>query len=461
MRKKAGIEYERDQARGARCFAPPDSFRAIGWPGATRRFSALAARMASDPLIYFLTAFCVANGLALVAMYWRWSEQRQAFAALAKIVERASRGELDVAVPRQSGEAAGLAKGIGALIALLRKEKLTEHPDRLFEQAMLRETPNGLLVVDGAGKIRSLNPSARALLPWPGEPVGQLAAAVVQVSELYDVIEETGQTRKIAERSVRVGNKELLMRGVPLADGSGTLGVILDITSVRNAERARRDFVANVSHEIRTPITSILGFSEALAGESLPLHTEPMIEAITRNARRLAALTDDVLMLSKIEARGSDLPADKVLLATVITEVIERLSGVAASRQVQVSVNCPADLYVWANAEALDHALGNLVENALKYSPAGSVVVVSGAAAEHGVELAVVDNGIGIDDAHQPRIFERFYRVDKGRSRDTGGTGLGLALVKHLALAMGAEISFTSAIGKGSRFVLKLPATEG
>lgn len=424
--------------------------------------------MASETLVLVLGGTTLAGIGVAVWLFREWNEQRRAVSVLAQAVERAAAGDLQVIAPRQAGDAARLATGINALVALIRKEKLTEHPDRLFEQAMLRETPNGLLVVDGAGKIRSLNPAARALLPWPGEPVGQLAAAVVQVSELYDVIEETGQTRKIAERSVQVGNKELLMRGVPLADGSGTLGVILDITSVRNAERARRDFVANVSHEIRTPITSILGFSEALAAESLPAFTEPMIEAITRNARRLAALTDDVLMLSKIEARGSDLPADKVLLATVITEVCERLSGVASSRQVQVSVNCPPDLYVRANAEALDHALGNLVENALKYSPAGSVVVVSGvlvsgmvvsgAQATNVVELSVVDNGIGIDEAHQPRIFERFYRVDKGRSRDTGGTGLGLALVKHLASAMGAEIMFTSALGKGSRFVLKLPA---
>lgn len=412
------------------------------------------------PVDFLVVGLGVATVSSLVASGWIWLQQREQqrdLDELASVVVRVAAGETEVTAPRMEGAAGKVSVAINAVADLMRKEKLGAYPERLFEQAMLRETPNGLFVVDGTGRIRSINPAALSLVPWRGEPLGQAAAAAVPLAELLDVLEDTASTRKITERSAQVGNKELLLRGLPLADGKSTLGVILDITSVRLAERARRDFVSNVSHELRTPITSILGYAEALIDEPLPESAKPMLDAIHRNAKRLANLTDDVLMLSKIEARGLDLPTEVIVLAKVIDEVAARLEATANNRGVKLSVDCPVELTIPVNVDAFEHALSNLVENALKYTAPGGFVRIEAASGPAGIEVAVVDNGMGIDPAHHPRIFERFYRVDVGRSRETGGTGLGLALVKHLVLAMGAEVSFTSAPGKGSRFVLRLP----
>lgn len=390
-----------------------------------------------------------------------WSSarrQQRALRAVARAGKEVAKGETHVFAPLMPGVAGDLARVINGLADVIRVDKLGAHPERAFEQAMVRETPNGLVVVDGAGRIRTMNPAARKLLPWRGDPVGQLAAEVVPVPEFMEVLEEAAGTRAVSERGARAGARELLLRGLPLADGGGTMGVILDITSVRVAERARTDFVANVSHELRTPITTLVGYSEALLDEDLPPHTRPMVEAIARNAKRLHRLAEDVLQLSKIEARGADLPTERDVLLPIVEDVVGRLSANATAREITLSVSCSHAMEAMINADAFEHALANLVDNAVKYTPGGGHVRVVVTTSGTFVDVSVVDNGVGIDSAHHARIFERFYRVDAGRSRDAGGTGLGLSLVKHLCIAMGAEVFFTSAPGKGSAFTLRLPA---
>ncbi len=401
-------------------------------------------------------AVLLTSALAL-ALWQTLRRQQQALNAVARVGKLVAGGESHLYAPLMPGVAGELARVINALADVIRNEKLGAHPARAFEQAMVRETPNGLVVVDGAGRIRTMNPAARKLLPWHGDPVGQLAAGVIPVPEFIEVLEEAAGTRAVAERGARAGARELLLRGLPLADGGGTLGVILDITSVRVAERARTDFVANVSHELRTPITTLVGYSESLLDEDLPPHTRPMLEAIARNAKRLHRLADDVLHLSKIEARGADLPTERDVLLPIVEDVVGRLAANATAREIALSVSCAHAVEACINADAFEHALANLVDNAIKYTSSGGHVRVVVTPSGETVDVSVIDDGVGIDPAHHARIFERFYRVDAGRSRDAGGTGLGLALVKHLCLAMGAEIFFTSAPGGGSAFTLRLP----
>ncbi len=327
------------------------------------------------------------------------------------------------------------------------------------DEAIVRETPNGLLLIDETGKVRRYNPALARLLPFWGDPLGGLPLDGIPVPELQEVLDEARRTGAMAERVATVGRRELVLRGVPLPDGAGCLGVVVDISSLRAAERARRDFVANVSHELRTPITAVVGYAESLLDDrdQLPPWSQPMLEAIDRNARRLGALIEDVLHLSKIEARKGDLELVAEPLRPLALELVSRFLDRARQKGVLLGVADGPEVEARINFEAFEHALGNLVDNAVKYTPAGGRIVVTLEERGGHAWVRVSDTGIGVALGHQERIFERFYRVDRGRSREVGGTGLGLALVKHLCLAMQAEISLTSEPGAGSTFTLRLP----
>ncbi|HND34397.1 MAG TPA: ATP-binding protein, partial [Myxococcota bacterium] len=220
---------------------------------------------------------------------------------------------------------------------------------------------------------------------------------------------------------------------------------------------------ANVSHELRTPITTIMGYSESLLDEAdeLPEHVLPMVQAIDRNARRLHALLEDVLAISKLEARTRDLPLEKEALAPLVAEVVDRYTPRAVERRQRIRVEVPPMLEAMVNPDGFLHALGNLVDNALKYSPPEGQVWLRAHPVGDRVELEVADEGPGIAAEHQDRIFERFYRIDEGRARAVGGTGLGLALVKHLCRVTRAQVRVSSDGKNGSCFVLSLPAGEG
>jgi len=352
-----------------------------------------------------------------------------------------------------------LAAVINELSEDLRARHLGAETERALDGAMVRETPNGLLITDGSGRVRRYNPALARLLPFVGDPIGRTPIEGIPVHEFQEVIDETRRTRQPSERVATVGRREVLVRGIPLADGAGCMGVVLDITSVRAAERARRDFVANVSHELRTPVTALYGYAESLLEDraELPEWSHPMLEAMHRNARRLAALIEDVLQLSKIEARQGDLPLAPEPLRPVIKEVLARFTDRARQKSIALTLADGPEVEARISGEAFEHALGNLVDNALKYTDAHGKVEVAIHTGDEGTSVSVIDNGVGVAAVHHERIFERFYRVEPDRSRDAGGTGLGLALVKHLCLAMQAEVTLTSTPGVGSTFTLRLP----
>lgn len=420
----------------------------------------------------------LAIGIALWQRRARWEARLE---RLLDGLERLERGEDHVFMVEGADTVGRIGQRINALMAQRREARLDRSHDQILDQAMARESPNGLLVVDQERRVRRYNAALARLLEVPGDLIGRSVAEIPALAPLSAVLVETDRTRAAAEQPLQLGRRDLLLRGVPLADGAGCLGVVLDITSVRQAERARREFVANVSHEIRTPITAILGYTEALLEEAEGGAGEPeedgepegrrglspqsvqMVRVVERNARRLHALVEDVLQLSKIEARTQDLPLEREPVAPLIREVVERLEGRARDQRLQVVVEAPDDLEAAVNAQAFEHALGNLVDNAIKYAPAGTEVrilarrVEAPGRAPGQVAVEVRDAGPGIAPEHHARLFERFYRVDPGRSRAVGGTGLGLALVKHLCAATRAEVQLESAPGQGSTFRLLLP----
>jgi len=251
----------------------------------------------------------------------------------------------------------------------------------------------------------------------------------------------------------------LLAHAVPLPDSEGLLLVFVDVTDIRRLERVRTEFVANVSHELRTPITAIRGYAETLRAGALndPSVAANMVEIIFRQSERLSQLVEDLLDLSRLEAKERQLAAEPVALLEAANRASEVVRPKANSKGISLDIRVPANLKASGDERALEQVLLNLLDNAVKYMASGGTVVVIGREENGECVLEVKDSGVGIEARHLPRIFERFYRIDKGRSREMGGTGLGLSIVKHLVAAMKGQVTVDSKPGAGSTFRVKLP----
>lgn len=233
-----------------------------------------------------------------------------------------------------------------------------------------------------------------------------------------------------------------------------------DVTdAARLAEQARREFVANVSHELKTPLTNIVGYAETLASGTVEDRATVVkfARVIESNAQQLQHLVNDILHLSAIESGRLDMNLTIVPLYDIVKEVEERSQGFVARGRLQVKNGIPLGITVMADRFALQQVIGNLLDNAIKYTPDGGTIFLNAVVQGDRCLVSVEDTGIGIAPEYLPRIFERFYRVDRGRSREVGGTGLGLAIVKHLTQAMGGEVRVESEQGKGTRFFFTLP----
>jgi len=238
------------------------------------------------------------------------------------------------------------------------------------------------------------------------------------------------------------------------------LVVLFDLTEIRRLETVRKDFVANVSHELRTPIAAVMSAAETLrtAARTDPAAAGSFVDIIERNARRLGDLVQDLLDLSRIESKEFRLATDNVDLAGVVARTLEFHEERANQKRIRMTVVLPPDLpSIRGDATALERVLSNLIDNAVKYCPEGAAIVVAAEPTGGKVHVTVTDDGPGIEARHLPRLFERFYRCDPGRSRAMGGTGLGLSIVKHLVEAMGGTVQVESTPGQGTRFGFTVP----
>lgn len=322
---------------------------------------------------------------------------------------------------------------------------------------MLNRTPNGVLVTDTDGRIRVCNRSMRRMVPTVPSPIGRYPIEAMPVPQLAEALAPA--TTGEVELQFRLGSRDLYVTVVPMGPRRGRLAIVQDVTRIRQAERYRREFVANVSHELRTPATAISGYAETLLADRdrLPEDVVRMIEVISRNGQRLTDLFDDLLQLARLDAMEQAPPLSAVNLRNIAAEAIDKQAALAEQREITLELDVPSHLEVSANRDALDHVLANLASNAVKYSHEGGTVRIKARPADDNVVcIDVIDDGIGIDPKHHERIFNRFWRVDKGRSRDAGGTGLGLAIVKHLTKAMKGRIEVRSRLGRGSTFRLTL-----
>ena len=329
------------------------------------------------------------------------------------------------------------------------------------ETATLIETmADGVVAADARGTIVTLNRAARRLLGYgPDDPFPALAELFHEKAARDLVATVLSGEEAEPQELERVG-RTLLVTGRALPNGGGLL-VIRDVTELRRLEAMRRDFVANVSHELKTPLTSIAGYAETLATEASPgTQIERFARPILSNARRMHRLVDDLLDLSRIESGRWQPHPELVDVRGLAGEAWATFADRARERRIQFTAGAGDVHHITADSDALRQVLTNLLDNALRHTPPGGRITVSLESAPGGVAVSVADTGSGIAPEHLPRIFERFYRADPGRSREEGGTGLGLAIVKHLVEAHGGRVEAHSTLGRGTTIRMFFPEAE-
>jgi two-component system phosphate regulon sensor histidine kinase PhoR len=388
-----------------------------------------------------------------------------------KGADQYARGELGVRIqPPATMELAGLAEALNTMAAQLkyRLDAIVRQRNEL--EAVLSSMVEGVIALGVDEKVMSLNTAAKAMFPNPRDHYeGRNLAELVRSPDLAGMVTKVRQSGTSSRADITYqGLEERVLEAhcTPLreddGDHMGTLLVLHDVTQLRRLENMRRDFAANVSHEIKTPLTAIKGFVETLRDGGLGQQEENyrFLSIIARHVDRLAAIIDDLMHLSRIER--SDETKELALEPCRVSELLETAMGFcrerAEAKKIEIILDSSEDLTAMMDIPLMEQAVVNLLDNALKYtqkSPA--TVTVSATEAEDELLIIVADEGIGISRKHLPRLFERFYRVDKARSRHLGGTGLGLAIVKHIAQAHGGCVNVHSELGHGSTFTLRLP----
>jgi signal transduction histidine kinase len=324
--------------------------------------------------------------------------------------------------------------------------------------ALVESMVEGVIAADERGRIVTANAAARSLLGYPpGQPLPGLLE-LFRVKAAREVVDAVLQGQPVQDRELEMAGKVLLMNARPLPSGGAVL-VIHDLTAMRQLEAIRRDFVANVSHELKTPLTSISGYAETLLSDTPDAATtRGFLLTILNNARRMQRLVDNLLDLARIESGRWQPELETVDLGSVAQETWDGLRERALPRSITFDVDVATDATtVHADADAMSQVLTNLLDNALRYTPTGGRIVYQSRRDNGGVAISVRDNGSGISRENLPRIFERFYRTDPSRSREEGGTGLGLAIVKHLVEAHGGKVSAASERGSGTTVTCWFP----
>ena len=317
--------------------------------------------------------------------------------------------------------------------------------------ALVESMLEGVIAADGRGRITTANAAARRLLGYePDHPLPDVRQ-LFRSKSAREIVTTVLEGEAVQDRQLDLDGSTLLVNARPL-ENEGAVLVLHDLTELRRLETVRRDFVANVSHELKTPLTSISGYAETLLTDAPDAATgREFLKIILSNAHRMQRLVDDLLDLSRIESGRWQPREETVDVAGAAREVWATLAERAATRgtRFEVRVDVPAST-IEADPDALRQVLTNLIDNSLRYVAAGGQVTFVARTLDGGVELSVADNGAGISSEHLPRIFERFYRADPSRSREEGGTGLGLSIVKHLVEAHGGRVSAESALGVGT-----------
>jgi two-component system phosphate regulon sensor histidine kinase PhoR len=383
---------------------------------------------------------------------------------------RVAEGDFRPIEADRSGDALdSLAISLNQTAARLDRTIQTLTEERNLSSAILGSMVEGVAVVNASERLLFSNAGFAEILGLDVPPQsGRALVEVVRQTELIEAVRDVLKGEPRVETEIVTGTLRqrffaATVASVRAADTSGAVIVLHDITELRKLERVRRDFVANVSHEFKTPLTAIQGFAETLLAGALddPQNRLRFLEIILEHSRRLARHTDDMLKLSKMDADRLELEIHRLSVSQFVDSCIETTQRPAAEKNLRISVNLQQPLPdIAADRRRLAEVLQNLLDNAMQYTPAGGQITVSASADDAEVTFTVSDTGIGIPRADQSRIFERFYRVDVARSREVGGTGLGLSISKHLVEVHGGRIWVESEVGQGSRFHFTVPVFD-
>ncbi|RLB69998.1 MAG: PAS domain-containing sensor histidine kinase, partial [Deltaproteobacteria bacterium] len=392
---------------------------------------------------------------------------------LTKMAEAMAAGDFSLSLKSKRRDEIGRLVQAFNLMAVKSRARIeTINTDRSKLNAILTGMREGVVAVDRDDLVIHINQAAAAMLQIDAAAsIGKLIWEITRLQELSSILNDASQQGCEIKRNLNISygisGQVVEMHAVPLTHGetearSGAMVVLLDISEVRRLETIRRDFVSNASHELKTPITAIRALVETLIDDSAQMHETvrlSFLDKIAKQSLRLSAIVVDLLALSRFESQPEPLVLNAVVdLRTVVSDAVKGLVPLADEKNITFELSEPvAELEILSDAEFIDQAITNILDNAIKYTPAGGRVSVSLQSIAAEAVISVEDTGIGIAPQDKERIFERFYRVDKARSRELGGTGLGLAIVRHIVLVHKGRIEVDSQPGRGTTFRIVLP----
>jgi two-component system phosphate regulon sensor histidine kinase PhoR len=393
-------------------------------------------------------------------------QMRARIAQLARATRALAQGDFEVALPHAADDELGDLQRAWKRMRLVLEERVLDLDAEVGRQRLILDGMAEGVALLGNGEIQAANPAFARLIGASGDVIGKTPLELARLPELTEAIDDSIQSHAEVVRELHVETRILRVAVRPFGHDHPRqmVVVLLDMTEARRLERLRRDFVANASHELRTPVAAILGAVETLAAgaaEDVEARAS-FLQILERHAQRLTRLTADLLDLARLEA-GYRPRAEIVPLRVALDAVIPTLAPRAREKSIELTSRLlPPDgeFELLAERAAVEQVLTNLVDNAVKYTPVGGSITVVGELKGDHVEISVADTGPGISAEHLPRLFERFYRVDDARSRALGGTGLGLSIVKHLVAANGGEIEVASAVGRGTRFTVRFAVPQ-
>ncbi len=405
--------------------------------------------------------------LVVAAIAANWTARR-----IERIVDVAGRiadGDLQARIQETSQDEVGrVAAAIDKTARRVEESFAAVRSSQRQLETLLNSMQDAVIAVGADGHVQWANQPMDRLVPQ-GVRLQQPVEETIRDPDFLATVKEatTARAVKTARAASIVSGRAFDVTAAPLPDG-GAVAVLRDLTETERVEKTRRDFIANVSHELRTPLTSIQGYAETLL-DSTPDNVAPsreFLEIIRKNSARMSRLTEDLLALARVESGETRFDTEPVPPAELLHDAEESFREIARNHGIDLQIqDSPRNedppvqhlRSVLADREAIHQVFSNLIDNALKYGPSGGRIVLGARAVPHAVEFFVKDFGAGIASEHLPRLFERFYRVDKARSRESGGTGLGLAIAKHIMLAHGGTIRAESELAHGSTFLFTLP----
>lgn len=370
---------------------------------------------------------------------------------LSKQIEENSNDEIGQVTSSLDAAARRLARSFAEL-------KTSEHQ----LDTLLNSMEDAVIAVGADDRVQWANQSINRMVPH-GARLDSPLEETIRDPDFLQAVRSASQQSKVAtsRASSILPGHTFDVTAAPLP-GGGAVAVLRDLTETERVEKTRRDFIANVSHELRTPLTSIQGYTETLLDGGMDNgHSREFLDIIRKNATRMSRLTEDLLTLARVESGEQRFDIQPVAPGELLREAAQVFRENARAQDIELQVEDSTHGLVAADREAIHQVFSNLVDNALKYGASGNKIVLGARPVENNVEFYVQDFGPGIPSEHIPRLFERFYRVDKARSRESGGTGLGLAIAKHIMFAHNGSIRAESDLNHGSRFIFTLPAVEG